>query len=815
MKKLLALVLALVMTMSLVTISNAAYSDAADIDYTEAVEVMSAAGILAGSDGKFDPDGILTREQAAKIIAYMRLGKTAADGLSAASAPFVDVPANRWSAGAISYCVSEGIIAGVGDGKFDPTGTLTGYQFAKMLLVALGYDPAIEGFTGADWAINVAKVMLSIELNDGITSTVLSNGITRQEAAQMALNTLTANRVEYNGGVNVNTPDGTSIKVGATRSYVRNASLDAVAFMDTYQTKLTLATTSSDKYGHPANLWSWDGKEVGKYTNKSAKYTWTADLTDSDDTTVADALDGYTFKAGATDSVNTVYTNGIPTQVDLSASQIKALTDNGTKVEVYVSKNVVNRVVVTETVLAKITDKDVDDKSVTVSYNDGHNDIPVTINDKTTDSKLKDAYAALYAMSVKDEVLLVATDNGTSITAILDVAEPTTVTGQYTALKSSKYTVGGTAYGLSANGTAPATLGNDYTLTLDKYGYIIGTGNVESSKTYAFILDGSTDGTAKAGYTYNAKLLFTDGTMAWAEVASFNNSKEGADIKAAIGASNATHVKDFVSYTKNSDGTYALSTSGLTTDDLQSKDITKNDTSYNSKTVTNKTVYAIYNKASKTYAVYTGVKNVPNTNVGDDANETFGLLKSGVYSFIVVTDPVGTTASDAVYIYNATASGSEYINSETVKTYKAIVNGKKTTIQVSDSSFNSNASAGMKVGSTYDGDIVTTVGSDVASGNTISAAKSFSKTNDADKLYKATSAATDKLKLDQGVLTFDATNDVTGLVADDFTCFVVDASASSVKTKTLSDTAWALGETGSVYFSINADGEIAYVIVVA
>ena len=179
----------------------------------------------------------------------------------------------------------------------------------------------------------------------------------------------------------------------------------------------------------------------------------------------------------------------------------------------------------------------------------------------------------------------------------------------------------------------------------------------------------------------------------------------------------------------------------------------------------------------------------------------------------MVTDPVGTTASDAVYIYNATASGSEYINSETVKTYKAIVNGKKTTIQVSDTTFNGSAAVGMKNASTYDGEIITTVGTDNATA--ITAAKSFSKTNDADKLYKATSAAADKLKLDQGVLTFDATNDVTGLVADDFTCFVVDASASSVKTKTLSDTAWALGETGSVYFSINADGEIAYVIVVA
>ena len=41
MKKLLALVLALVMSMSLVTISNAAFKDADKIDYKEAVDVMT------------------------------------------------------------------------------------------------------------------------------------------------------------------------------------------------------------------------------------------------------------------------------------------------------------------------------------------------------------------------------------------------------------------------------------------------------------------------------------------------------------------------------------------------------------------------------------------------------------------------------------------------------------------------------------------------------------------------------------------------------------------------------------------------------
>ena len=68
MKKLLALVLALVMSMSLVTISNAAFKDADKIDYKEAVDVMNAVGVFIGDEkGNFNAKENLTREQAAEL----------------------------------------------------------------------------------------------------------------------------------------------------------------------------------------------------------------------------------------------------------------------------------------------------------------------------------------------------------------------------------------------------------------------------------------------------------------------------------------------------------------------------------------------------------------------------------------------------------------------------------------------------------------------------------------------------------------------------------------------------------------------------
>ncbi len=118
---------------------------------------MTAAGIFNGGDGNnFNPDATLNREQAAKIITYMLVGQEKADKLTTTVAPTLtwQLPAG---AQAIAYCTNEGIIAGDGNGRFNPTAGVTGLQFAKMLLVALGYDAKIENLVGNSWAINTAS----------------------------------------------------------------------------------------------------------------------------------------------------------------------------------------------------------------------------------------------------------------------------------------------------------------------------------------------------------------------------------------------------------------------------------------------------------------------------------------------------------------------------------------------------------------------------------------------------------------------------------------------------------------------------------
>lgn len=199
-KKSLALVLALVMVLGLGVVGASAdnklddYTDAKDIGdaYVEAVGVMTGLEIVDGmTETTIDPTATYTREQAAKIIAYMVLGKAAADSLTCTVAPFDDVAADRWSAGYISFCVEQGIIDGMTDTTFEPTGTLTGFQWAKMLLSAVGFNANGE-FTGDSWSLNTSRVAHSVGLFTGDAAGADHVALQRQQAMLYAFNTLTS-----------------------------------------------------------------------------------------------------------------------------------------------------------------------------------------------------------------------------------------------------------------------------------------------------------------------------------------------------------------------------------------------------------------------------------------------------------------------------------------------------------------------------------------------------------------------------------------------------------------------------------------------
>ena len=234
MKKLLAMVLALVMTMSLVVTANAAKlsdmsdAEAVDGDYEVAVGLLTASGVIAGyPDGSFRPQGNVTRAEMAKMICYALLGKDQAEKLPVDRQIFTDVTVDNWAAKYIQYCYSQGIIGGHGDGTFAPNDNVTGYQAAKMILVAKGYtkDGAYEG-TG--WEVAVATDAMK-DIFKASKTLSYGNAATREEAAYYIFNGFTTPSVTYISGLDVYVP----MEFQGGRAYVLGDVSEAALVRDT------------------------------------------------------------------------------------------------------------------------------------------------------------------------------------------------------------------------------------------------------------------------------------------------------------------------------------------------------------------------------------------------------------------------------------------------------------------------------------------------------------------------------------------------------------------------------------------------------
>lgn len=200
-KKVLALVLVLASLLGLATMASATeYKDADKIDgsYDEAVKVLDLIETMQGyPNGEFRPTANITREEAAKLIAIFDNKDADISTYYTSINPFADEK-GRWGESYVGYGYRAGIIAGMNATTFAPTANVTGTQFLKMALVTLGYDQEKEGFVGSSWAVNVLALARRVKLIDGLNDGWKPEAqLTRQEAAQILLNTLNASTVEY------------------------------------------------------------------------------------------------------------------------------------------------------------------------------------------------------------------------------------------------------------------------------------------------------------------------------------------------------------------------------------------------------------------------------------------------------------------------------------------------------------------------------------------------------------------------------------------------------------------------------------------
>ena len=538
MKKLLALVLALVMSMSLVTISNAAFKDADKIDYDEAVEVMNAVGVLVGDEkGNFNAKENLTREQAAKIISYLLLGNKTAEALVGA-AKFTDVAATRWSAGFVDYCASTGVVAGNGDGTFAPAGQLTGFQFAKMLLVALGYDAKIEGFTGTDWQINVSKVANQVGLFNGLSISGTAV-LTREQAAQMCLNTLKAPLVEYSnkgGSLSVN---GAVINIGASKAQYVTTTLAkeqriskktltntdttlnggyTVEFGEKYYPALELKT-DSDAFDRPAHQWLHNNKKIGSYVDYDlmvAEYT-----TGVNGKTLYELLGSSIIK----EYDISYYVNGKLVENEIKASNMIKTntvydydsTGNGVLTQVFVNDDDKDITITSIQTFVAQALADYNTKKETISL-----DYKSELNIDDTISA--DDFASIADLKDDDVVLVTVAEDTPNKYVVQSIATPEKMENKEITkfTKESKLTTDGTEYKYSKKGTIWNELGKvygkevldkTYNIYLDQYGYVIATEIYTDTLKYLFLTGYDMSESNLSIKTADAAAIFPDGTF--------------------------------------------------------------------------------------------------------------------------------------------------------------------------------------------------------------------------------------------------------------------------------------------------------------
>ena len=675
MKKFLSLVLALVMTMSLVTVSAGAkdFTDNSKINYEEAVEVMSTLGVVGGyTDGTFKPQGTLTRGAAAKIICNLILGTTTADALTADAAPYKDVATTNVFAPYIAYCAKERIISGYADGTFRPGNTLTGYAFMKMLLGALGLQADKEGYTGPNWSISVAKRALSkdVALDNGLKGEFNgAKAATREEACLYALNMMKAGTFSY--------PNDNTVIVGNV-SVSTSAKAEQDKKTPYYETvfKNLHANNTSDAFGRPATRWDYKGVKIGTYA-KTPDLTYVgsqkindiyADLNMSTkDTTANLYVNGESFDTAKNGKDAATFT--VSKDNDTKLDKLGGTADkigNGTLIEVYRNDDNNHVDVIAMSVYAgKITDvKDATSKK----------DAYVVVDTDSTIVDFNDEFET--EAFAEDDVVAFTYADG----EIQTMYKMESVSGELTKKVIDKsLTLGDTTYKYGKektfNGTSEAGLTNksSYDVYVDANGfalYIEETGANVSD--YALLLNINGDATNWINGN-RAKLVFADGS-----VKTVDTDKDYSN------AYDADELPLLVRVKANSDGEYKLSGSyeskGVPA--LENKKLTADGKTVNTDS---KTIFVI-NKNGETakFNVYTGIKNAPEIVDASKTAETYVYSKGGVAKVVYITGVATTNSSkDITFIAGKSASKlNAATDTAAYYVYNAVVKGEVTSVMI-------------------------------------------------------------------------------------------------------------------------------------
>ena len=204
-KKILALVLALVMSLSLMATAGA--SSFPDVDaenpYATAIEVLDELKVFQGykEDGTFRPTETLNRAQAAVLVYRIATGDVEDKYLDnytyMQQSKFNDLDGYNWAKGYINYCQNAGIVVGTSATTFDPGAKVTGYQLLVMLLRTLGYGKAGEFADPKGWELQTAAIAEREGITKNVTAGDFGAPAPRQMVAEILFRGLLTETVEY------------------------------------------------------------------------------------------------------------------------------------------------------------------------------------------------------------------------------------------------------------------------------------------------------------------------------------------------------------------------------------------------------------------------------------------------------------------------------------------------------------------------------------------------------------------------------------------------------------------------------------------
>lgn len=711
-KKVLALVLALVMAMSLMVTAGATslgdYKDSESVTpaYATAVDVATQLSILEGVGGdRYAPQGNLTRAQLATMTYRIATGDVTdvytANFAGGAAESFTDTPADSWYAGYVGYAADAGYLKGVGDGQYKPNSYMTGYQALAAFLRTIGYNQPGQ-FTGSDWTVQVAQIAKQVGALNGITGVDLNKAISREVAAQIIYNILFADNVEY-------TPAFGYQSLGGIYGTLAANEFNLVSGKDGDAANIA-------PWGRPATIWvAKDGSDVTAAVTIMATpvATYTTAVTQCN-------LSKDLGKTGTWDAVK--WSNGGKSTTSINATATRtdvAGTAQGTLTEVY-KVDGKYQIVEIETWLAQVTnvvkatyDKNGHEKTkanTAFTVYDGTNtprtrtwnveteayakDSYVLLNRSwfeaangtvyvdAFDSKINDTAGVVYAPKLEKGVdydVLNITPTSPVATAKLtdfNTATAQSVIGDKTYDWALKYGLGYTGVGDRDK------IGTTYNVYVDQYGNLIGLVEPAAADPVYTILDCGIKVTNGFDPYYTAKILdLASGKLNEVTVAKYG---EAAPTWRDYAVTYEHHI---VSYVETEDGYELANAADVTGSTYSIVKGTPRIVVDGAVIVSDaNTVYAI-ETAEGEYSMYTGYTNVPSIA---SSSSTFGIevLKdaNGYADLVYIDDTNAIYADGDVYAYVMPGSQlvgeGELANGADYDTYSnVVINGEVVSVR--------------------------------------------------------------------------------------------------------------------------------------